>query len=102
MSPITCDVLRRMMGEANGGRRSTIPEGVTTMLSLYVKMQNKKAALQHKLADNVRNEDGEVSLEYALVGGLMAAAIIAGIGGLTGDLKGWFTSVGDKITASLN
>ena len=71
------------------------------MLSLYVKMQNRKTALQAKLADNVRNEDGEVSLEYALVGGLMAAAIIAGIGALTGALGGWFTSIGTKITNSL-
>ena len=77
------------------------PEGVTTMLSLYVKMQNKKAALQDKLAANVRSEDGEVSLEYALVGGLMAAAIITGVAFLTDDLTGWFTSVGTKITNSL-
>ena len=66
------------------------------MLSLYVKMQNKIAGL--------RNEDGEVSLEYALVGGLMAAAIIAGVALLTDDLTGatgWFAKIGDKITNTL-
>jgi Flp pilus assembly pilin Flp len=44
------------------------------------------------------DERGEVSLEYALVGGLMAVAIIAGIVGLTGALAGWFTGIGNAIT----
>jgi Flp pilus assembly pilin Flp len=55
-----------------------------------------------KLAARRCNDDrGEVSLEYALVGGLMAAAIVAGIGGLTGALGGWFTSIGGMITDTL-
>lgn len=44
------------------------------------------------------DEKGEVSLEYALVGGLMAVAIVAGIVGLTGALGGWFNGIGDAIT----
>lgn len=60
---------------------------------LYVMFQSLTARL--------RDEKGEVSLEYALVGGLMAAAIIAGLAVLTPQLLTWFTGIGTKITDSL-
>lgn len=56
----------------------------------------------NNLAARVRNDDrGEVSLEYALVGGLMAVAIVTGIGGLTGSLGTWFDGIGTNITSHL-
>jgi len=70
------------------------PEGVTNMFNLlYVMFQSLTARL--------RDEKGEVSLEYALVGGLMAAAIIAGLAVLTPQLLTWFTGIGKEITDSL-
>lgn len=54
-------------------------------------------------AARLRKDDrGEVSLEYALVGGLMAAAIIAGLTVLQPELKQWFTDIGTDITNSLS
>ena len=51
-----------------------------------------------QLAARVRNDDrGEVSLEYALVGGLMAVAIAAGIAALSPLLVDWFTAIGGDI-----
>jgi len=51
-----------------------------------------------QLAARVRNDDrGEVSLEYALVGGLMAVAIAAGIAVLSPLLVEWFRAIGADI-----
>jgi Flp pilus assembly pilin Flp len=53
-----------------------------------------------QLATRVRNDDrGEVSIEYALVGGLMAVAIVAAIALLVPGLNAWFGGMGDFLTA---
>ena len=53
-----------------------------------------------QLAARVRNDDrGEVSLEYALVGGLMAVAIVAAIALLVPGLNAWFKGMSDFLIA---
>ena len=46
-----------------------------------------------------RNDKGEVSIEYVLVGGLAGVAIIAGMVTFKGDIGEWFTELGTKIDA---
>lgn len=53
--------------------------------------------LTNRLTSRTQDEQGEVSLEYVLVGGLMATAIVASIGALSGSLAGWFTSISTAI-----
>lgn len=62
-----------------------------TMLHIYISM----------LASRLRSEKGEVSLEYALVGGLMAVAIVLGIASLTTGLGTWFSGISARITAAV-
>jgi pilus assembly protein Flp/PilA len=51
-----------------------------------------------QLSARLRGDRGEVSLEYVLVGGLMAVAIVASIGALSGTLGTWFTTISNTIT----
>jgi Flp pilus assembly pilin Flp len=61
-------------------------------------MINVIAMLLDRLVARLGADDrGEVSIEYVLVGGLMAVAIVAGIVGLTSGLSGWFTGIGTEI-----
>ena len=53
--------------------------------------------LLDQLVARLRGERGEVSIEYVLVGGLMAIAIIAGIATLTGGLGGWFGELAGEL-----
>lgn len=53
--------------------------------------------LTNRLISRTQDEQGEVSLEYVLVGGLMATAIVASIGALSGSLAGWFSAISTAI-----
>jgi Flp pilus assembly pilin Flp len=44
---------------------------------------------------------GEVSIEYVLVGGLAAAAIIAGMAVLFPAVGGWFSSIATTVSGAL-
>lgn len=48
-----------------------------------------------------RSERGEVSLEYVLVGGLAAAAIVAGMLVLSPAISTWFSGIAADITGAL-
>ena len=65
-------------------------EGMQPMLNLLFNLLNQLVA-------RARGERGEVSIEYVLVGGMMAVAIIAGITALTGGLDGWFDEIAAKL-----
>jgi Flp pilus assembly pilin Flp len=49
----------------------------------------------------LRNEKGEVSIEYALVGGLVAIAIIAGFVTFGPAITNWFDGIGDMVSGSV-
>lgn len=54
------------------------------------------------LAARLNKEDrGEVSIEYVLVGGLAAAAIIAGMAILFPAVGGWFTDVASTVSGAI-
>jgi Flp pilus assembly pilin Flp len=72
--------------------RSTSRRGASHMINLLF-------SLIDRLTAQLRNsERGEVSLEYVLVGGLMAVAIVGSIGLLSGSLSDWFTSISGTIS----
>lgn len=48
-----------------------------------------------------REDRGEVSIEYVLVGGLAAAAIIAGMAVLFPAVGGWFNDIATTVTTAL-
>ena len=54
-----------------------------------------------QLAARLRDEDGEVSVEYALVGGLVAAAIVGGMAIFGPAVIAWFTGIAGDVTAAL-
>jgi Flp pilus assembly pilin Flp len=47
------------------------------------------------------DERGEVSLEYVLVGGLAAVAIVAGMAVLSPAIVAWFTTIATTISNAL-
>ena len=64
-------------------------------------MTNLLFNLIDRLVNRLRSERGEVSLEYVLVGGLMAVAIVGSIGLLSGTLGTWFTTISDTISTAV-
>ena len=56
------------------------------VLKLYIKMQN------------LREENGQDLIEYALIAALIALAATAGMTALAGKINGAFTSVGTKLS----
>lgn len=65
------------------------------MLTIISTLINQLAARLHK------EERGEVSLEYVLVGGLAAVFIIAGMAVLSPAVGNWFSGIADTITDAL-
>jgi pilus assembly protein Flp/PilA len=55
--------------------------------------------MKSKLAQFWNDEEGITALEYGLIAGLMAVAIIAAIGFFTGGLTSLFTDLGAKLTS---
>ncbi|MFJ2989716.1 Flp family type IVb pilin [Collimonas sp. NPDC087041] len=56
-----------------------------------------------KLLKFLRDEDGITAIEYGLIGGLVAVALITAIGYLTGSagtggLSGIFNAIGTRLT----
>ena len=93
--PIPVCRLERNMHHSERTCRSEIPKGCNNMF-------NAIAMLLDRLVARLGADDrGEVSIEYVLVGGLMAVAIVAGIVGLTGGLSGWFSGIGTEISSHL-
>ena len=65
-------------------------------------MINLVLTLAHFLAAHLdRSEKGEVSIEYVLVGGLAALAIIAGMAVLFPAAAGWFDMIATTVTGAL-
>lgn len=56
------------------------------------------------LINDIRNERGQDLIEYALLGGLIAAAIIAvaALGVMTGAISGMASAIGDCIDLDVN
>ncbi|AMO98747.1 flp/Fap pilin component family protein [Collimonas arenae] len=57
-----------------------------------------------KLLKFLRDEDGITAIEYGLIAGLVAVALIAAVGYVTGangtgGLSGIFKAIGDKLTS---
>ena len=48
-----------------------------------------------------RSESGEVSIEYVLVGGLAALAIIAGMAVLFPAVGGWFNDIATTVSNAI-
>ncbi|WP_211460667.1 Flp family type IVb pilin [Collimonas silvisoli] len=55
-----------------------------------------------KLMKFLRDEDGITAIEYGLIAGLVAVALVVAVGALTGTsttgLEGIFTKIGTKLT----
>ncbi|MCH1880663.1 Flp family type IVb pilin [Alcaligenes ammonioxydans] len=47
-----------------------------------------------------KDEDGATAIEYGLIAGLIAVAIIGVLGTLSGDLKGLFTRISTELTSA--
>ncbi len=56
--------------------------------------------MKAKLAQFWNDEDGITALEYGLIAGLMAAAILLAIGAFTGGLQTLFEDLAGKLTGS--
>jgi pilus assembly protein Flp/PilA len=48
----------------------------------------------------LRDEDGVAAVEYGLLAGLIAVAIIVGAGALGSDLNGLFNAVAGKVASA--
>ena len=59
------------------------------------------SVLFDRLISRLRAEKGEVSVEYALVGGLVATAIIGGMLVFSPAVIGWFTGIAGDVTDAL-
>ena len=53
--------------------------------------------MKTKLIKFLRDEDGVTAIEYGLIAGLVAIAIIAGATAIGTDLKGIFNAIGTKL-----
>ena len=53
--------------------------------------------MKTKLMKFLRDEDGVTAIEYGLIAGLVAIAIIAGATAIGTDLKGIFNAIGTKL-----
>lgn len=53
--------------------------------------------MKNEIANFLREEDGATALEYGLIVGLIAVAVIAVIGTFTTALQGLFTRLATKI-----
>ncbi|MCW3152087.1 Flp family type IVb pilin [Achromobacter spanius] len=53
--------------------------------------------MKAKLAQFWNDEDGITALEYGLIAGLVAVALIAAVGTFTDALGNMFTGLGDKL-----
>lgn len=53
--------------------------------------------LRAKLRQFVRNESGATAIEYALIAGLIAVALVAILGTLATNLTGTFGLIGDAL-----
>ncbi|MGZ9712877.1 Flp family type IVb pilin [Glaciimonas sp. GNP009] len=53
--------------------------------------------MKTKLIRFLRDEDGVTAIEYGLIAGLVAIAIIAGATAIGTDLKGIFNAIGTKL-----
>ena len=49
------------------------------------------------LAQFWNDEDGITALEYGLIAGMVAVALIVAVGAFTGSLKGMFEELGTKL-----
>jgi pilus assembly protein Flp/PilA len=70
-------------------------------LMRYVLFQ--EITMNAKLMKFLRDEDGITAIEYGLIAGLVAVALVIGVGFLTGSddstgLKGIFHGIGTKLT----
>jgi Flp pilus assembly pilin Flp len=88
--PIPVFAAKRNMGHSERTCRSD-PEGVQQMTNVLFDLISRLVA---RLGADDR---GEVSIEYVLIGGMMAAAIVAGIVTLTGGLGGWFGEIATDL-----
>ncbi|QEI05638.1 Flp family type IVb pilin [Pigmentiphaga aceris] len=55
--------------------------------------------MKNEIAQFLREEDGATALEYGLIAGLIAVAVIAVIGTFTGALQGLFNRLATRIGA---
>jgi Flp pilus assembly pilin Flp len=89
---------RRLTRLEHVQQRTDVPfrtEGATPMFTMI-------SMLISQLATRLRKDDrGEVSLEYVLVGGLAAVFIIAGMAVLSPAVGNWFSGIADTITDAL-
>ena len=52
------------------------------------------------LAQFWNDEDGITALEYGLIAGMVAVALIVAVGAFSTSLKNMFTDLGDKLDAA--
>lgn len=68
---------------------------------MYVRFQ--EITMNAKLMKFLRDEDGITAIEYGLIGGLVAVALVIAVGALTGSdnttgLRHIFSAIGAKLT----
>ncbi|WP_211443927.1 Flp family type IVb pilin [Collimonas humicola] len=51
-----------------------------------------------KLMKFLRDEDGVTAIEYGLIAGLVAVALVVAVGAMTNGLGSIFTDLGTKLT----
>ncbi|WP_198970035.1 Flp family type IVb pilin [Xylophilus sp. ASV27] len=49
------------------------------------------------ISDLLRDEEGATAIEYALIAGLIAVALVASLTALGTDLSTFFKGIGDKL-----
>jgi pilus assembly protein Flp/PilA len=56
--------------------------------------------MKAKLAQFWNDEEGITALEYGLIAGLVAVALVVGVGAFTGSLKDMFNALKAKLDAA--
>ena len=62
-------------------------------MSLYVRFDHLKSSMRRLLVDKA----GVTAIEYGLIAGAIAVAIIAGVMTIGGDIKALFTNTGNAL-----
>jgi pilus assembly protein Flp/PilA len=83
------------VARVNGGKQADrLDPSVVCLLKQEIKQMSKF------MTRFVKDESGATAIEYGLIAALMAVAIIAAVGALSGPLKDSFTSIGGKLAVS--
>jgi pilus assembly protein Flp/PilA len=70
------------------------------MLGIFIAAANFKATVAGRLGDLGRNCSGVTAIEYGLIAGAIAVAIIGTVIALGGDIKNLFATTGNALNST--